>query len=79
MRGAASLAEHYRAHREAFELALQLGCTPREAARQLRDQARARRRVCGTAVPVVHPENLEPIERHPAEFSQWDARWMMRD
>ncbi|PTR11796.1 MULTISPECIES: hypothetical protein [unclassified Novosphingobium] len=79
MTGAASLAEHYRAHREAFELALQMGCTPREAARHLRDQARARRRLCGTAAPVALAENLDPIEQRPAEFSQWDARWMMRD
>ena len=27
----ASLAEHYRAHRAAFELARELGCTPKEA------------------------------------------------
>lgn len=31
----ASLAERYRAHREAFELARELGCTPKEAEEQI--------------------------------------------
>ncbi len=31
----ASLAEHYRAHRKAFELALELDCTPAEAAAEI--------------------------------------------
>ena len=30
-----SIAEHYRAHRQAFELALELGCTPKEAEAEL--------------------------------------------
>ena len=34
-----SLAERYRAHREAFVLALELDCTPAEAAEKLRHQA----------------------------------------
>lgn len=32
-------AERYRAHRAAFTLALELGCTPREAADELRRRA----------------------------------------
>jgi phage terminase small subunit len=32
---APSLAERYRAHREAFELARELGCTPKEAEAEL--------------------------------------------
>lgn len=31
-----SLAQHYRAHRQAFLLALELGCTPREAEAEMR-------------------------------------------
>ena len=39
----ASLADRFRANREAFELGLKLGCTPREAKEKLR-QAELRRR-----------------------------------
>ncbi|HQS69260.1 MAG: hypothetical protein B7Y36_18285 [Novosphingobium sp. 28-62-57] len=35
----ASLAERYRAHRAAFELAQQLGCTPKEAEAELARRA----------------------------------------
>jgi hypothetical protein len=35
----ASLAEYYRAHREAFTLALELKCTPREAEIELKRRA----------------------------------------
>jgi hypothetical protein len=45
---------------------------------QLRDQARARRRLCGTAVPVALAKILSRSSSR-CEFSQWDARWMMRD
>lgn len=34
-----SLAEHYRAHREAFLLAQEMGCTPKEAAAELKNRA----------------------------------------
>lgn len=40
----ASLAERYRAHRAAFELALQLGCTLKEAEAELARRAEADRR-----------------------------------
>ncbi len=36
---ARSLAEHYRAHRQAFTLALEKGCTPREAEAELARRA----------------------------------------
>lgn len=75
-----SLAEHYREHREAFLLALELGCTPRKAKTILRDRARARRRACGTRAPETAAESeLEPLDRAPADFSEWRAPWMMRD
>jgi len=80
MPGAVSLAEHYRAHREAFELALRLGCTPKEAERKLRAEKRARRRVCGTAAPVAaEQEDMVPMDQPPADFAAWSAPWMMRD
>ena len=80
-----SLAEHYREHREAFLLALELGCTPRKAKTILRDRARARRRACGTLLRQAQDErsngdfNFEPMDHAPADFSEWRAPWMMRD
>lgn len=70
-----SLAEYYRAHGEAFRLALQLGCTPKEAELELRRRRsverskaaseRLKRKMCGTAAPD--------------RAEDWDAPWMMRD
>jgi len=70
-----TLADHYRAHREAFALAQELGCTPREAEAELRRRrakqrhdAAARRlaeKKCGTVSSGDQPE--------------WNQPWMMRD
>ena len=86
MAAQASLAEYYREHREAFLLALELGCTPRKAKTILRDRARARRRACGTRAPEPalrqaqgERMEIEPMDRAPADFSEWRASWMMRD
>ena len=80
MPGPASLAEQYRAHREAFELALELGCTPKEAGRELRRRALARLSACGTRAPeATTDDDLEPLDAAPAEFSEWRAPWMMRE
>lgn len=80
MAGHVSLAEHYRAHREAFELALRLGCTPKEAERKLRAEKRARRRVCGTAAPIdAEQDDTISMDAQPADFAAWGAPWMMRD
>lgn len=78
---AASLAERFRAARLAFELALELGCTPREAERAMRRRARARRDACGRAAPLPARESdVEPMEATvPDSFRAWDAGWMMRD
>ena len=76
----ASLAEQYRAHREAFLLAQELGCTPREAEQTLRDRARARRRACGTRVPEQpFDSDFEPMDTATGDFRAWDCRHMMRD
>lgn len=80
MSAASSSAEQLRAHRLAFELALELGCTPREAARILRDRTRTRRNACGTRAPDPTPDtDFEPLERDPADYRDWDAPWMMRE
>ncbi|WP_067734452.1 hypothetical protein [Novosphingobium naphthalenivorans] len=76
----ASLAAYYREHREAFALALELGCTPAEAKQKLRDQARARRRACGTRAPEACTDSdFEPMDQAPGDFRAWDCRHMMRD
>lgn len=76
----ASLAERYRAHREAFLLAQELGCTPREAEQLLRDRARARRRACGTLAPAKPADSdFEPMDSAPSDFRDWGTPWMMRD
>jgi len=83
-RGYASLAEYYRAHREAMELALATGCTPVEAERELRRRGRERRQTCGTRAPARSQEadgshEFQPQDAPPADFSDWRASWMMRD
>lgn len=79
MPGDASLAKQYRAHRAAFELALELGCTPRQASQILRDRERKRRRTCGTQAPVAPTEDdFEPLERQRMSFLDDDCPWMMR-
>ena len=78
---AQSLAEHYRAHREAFTLALELGITPRAAEAVIRDrQARLRwlageqRREARSEAPVLRQAQDERVlsERDPQP-------WMMRE
>ena len=65
----ASEAERLRAHREAFTLALQLGCTPREAERELRRRKRKRMDACGTRAPAEQPE-IESTEDLVADLSR---------
>lgn len=75
----ASEAERLRAHREAFTLALELGCTPREAEAELRRRKTRRRATCGTRVPEPAPAATDAVP-HPAPgFGEWGTRWMMRD
>ena len=72
-------AEIWRAHREAFTLALELGCTPKEATREIaRIKAREAHRAASDrlaakmAAPLQPQPNFEP-DPTPAE------PWMMRD
>lgn len=69
-----SLAERLRAHREAFELALELGCTPREAEEELARRA-ARKRWEESRDRLAAKRNARPERR----FADWDTPWMMRD
>lgn len=79
MSASASTAEQLRAHRLAFELALELGCTPREAAKILRDRERARRRSCGTLAPEPAADtDFEPLEQSNVPFEVFDCKWMFR-
>ena len=81
---APSLAKHYRAHREAFTLALELGITPREAEAEIRKrQARLRwlaaeqRREARSAAPVHQSLDFARDERAGVECDQ--QPWMMRE
>lgn len=86
MARAPSLAEYYRAHRAAFLLALELGCTPREAEREMaRRQARERHRAASdrlearmAGAPNGLPRLIEPHDDR--QGAGQDAQpWMMRD
>lgn len=79
---APSPAEQFRAARLAFELAMELGCTPKEAERVMRRRARARRDACGRRAPegdAPRADQSEPRDAIPTAFQAWDASWMMRD
>lgn len=72
-----SQAEKWRAHRKAFELALELGCTPREAEAEMRRiEARERDRAASDRLAQKMAGASEP-QTLPAE--RRDEPWMMRD
>ena len=67
----ATTAEYYRHHRQVMELALEMHCTPREAAAELaRREARQR---------WQQVEDRLLSRFRPAEPAISDDRWMMRD
>jgi len=74
-----TIAEKMRAHREAFTLALELGCTPREAEKELR-----RRRAWADHEDLLRRAAAKlaaPAPRATASTTATapDDRWMMRD
>lgn len=73
----ASEAERLRAHREAFQLALQLGCTPREAEERLRAEkaAAADREASGRLAAKLD----RPLTPAPSAAPDWDAPWMLNN
>lgn len=73
-------ADRFRAAREAFELAMRLGCTPCEAARELRK----RRLACGRRAEATEaaPIGADDAGETPApasNFQAWNNPWMMRE
>lgn len=72
----ASLAEHYRAHRAAFELAMERGCTPKEAEQILRAHRAAERDREATARLEA---KMSAAPRGSGVSARWDAPWMLRD
>lgn len=73
----ASEAERLRAHREAFLLALELGCTPREAEERLQlERAATVDREASVRLAAKYGNPLPPAA---TALSDWDARWMHRD
>lgn len=72
-------AAHYRAAREAFELAMKLGCTPRDAARELR----RRQSACGRRTPAqpapINEDDVAEMVATPTDFTAWNCQHMMRD
>ena len=74
MTGKLTPAEHYRRHRLAFTLALELGCTPKEAEEELaRRESRARWEQTNARLEAAR--NAPPAHQPP----DWTAPWMMRD
>lgn len=79
----ASKAEYYRHHRKVMELAMELGVTPIEAearmkAVQVREEHRAKMARAGlrSALP---PLSLTGEALREPSFTDFDARWMMRN
>lgn len=80
-------AEKWRRHREAFTLALELGCTPREAEAKIREiEARAEARAILARIHAKQAliEARQRARQVPADFSGAESDrdpqpWMMRD
>jgi hypothetical protein len=68
-------ADYYRAHREAFTLALELGCTPAEAELELATR-RSRERWRAAQQRLDRKSSAAPA---PRLADNWNAPWMHRD
>ena len=85
MARAISQSEKWREHRQAFLLALELGCTPKEAEAEIAriaawEKHRALQdRLAARAAPV--PQHSSPLRQAQGERDFGDANepWMMRD
>ncbi|NLR72840.1 hypothetical protein HGI47_18350 [Novosphingobium sp. ERN07] len=81
-RKSVSLAERYRAHRAAFELARELGCTPKEAEAELARRAGAeQRRAAHEEWRKGHArlEALKSAPIHRADPEPPPQPWWLRD
>ncbi|PHQ62848.1 MAG: hypothetical protein COC10_09335 [Sphingobium sp.] len=75
-----SPADRFREAREAFELAMKLGCTPREAARAFpRRRGACGRRVESRQAMPVADDDVADMAAPPTNFSAWTCQHMMRD
>ena len=72
-----SLAQRYRAHREAFTLALELGCTPREAEAEIARRKTRLRWLAAQQRLQARTQSREPI--FTPDAARDPAPWMMRD
>ena len=73
-------AEKWRAHRAAFELAQELGCTPKDATREIaRIKARETYRASADRLAAKMNTPLVPASLPQDERERTDERWMMRD
>jgi len=80
-------AEKWRRHREAFNLALELGCTPREAEAKIREiEERAAARAALARIAAKHAlldarirARREAAALPPVESDRDPQPWMMRD
>lgn len=72
-------AAYYRRHNEEMKLAMELGCTPKEAS-AIMDQVEAREKHRATLRRHGLTSELPPLRlpTNRAEFERWDAPWMMR-
>lgn len=70
----AGLAEQYRRHREAFTLALELGCTPKEAEQELKRRAARERNQA--AQQRLAQKMAGDAPKQTAEIPQ---HWWMKD
>ena len=76
---ARSLADRMRQHREEFELALQMHCTPAEARAEL-DRRAARRRWEETSQRLSRAvARRDCATAKMTAAADWSAAWMLRD
>lgn len=67
-------AEYYRHHKRCFDLALELGCTPKEAECELRKRETAER-WAKTEAELRTQERIANYSPDPVD----DERWMLRN
>lgn len=73
-------AEYYRAHREVFLLAQELGCTPIEAERRMNDE-RVRMRHLAQTQRLDSKMNPRLVPGLPElrDAPEWGAPWMLQE
>ncbi len=77
---AQSLAERFRANRESFVLALELGCTPAEAAEKLRHRATVERcRAAEARLQAKMNGSFSPVLRSGCEPDEPRQPWWQRE